>query len=253
MRNVERRPTTGFFFHGRRVLLIALLGVAATLGDAAFGGAAPTPPSAAELRQITVNALATTGRLRSLAGVNGAPAPGMHKPENFKFGGWNMPEQIDAARGYREAHIDLVRTHDAYGPGDIDSRFETNEAPGGALISAQRDVYTLFPDPNADPEIRRAIASARRTSSSHPSSKWAPRRSSVSAAAKARTRHRRATSIATRASRSTSSCTTTAAGPTGTTTASVTGRSGMSRIWGRFSGPARPAILFDSTRRSRER
>jgi xylan 1,4-beta-xylosidase len=126
--------------------------VAATLGDAAFGGAAPTPPSAAELRQLTVNALATTGRLRSLAGVNGAPAPGMHKPEKFTFGGWNMPEQIDAERGYREAHIDLVRTHDAYGPGDIDSRFETNEAPGGALISAQRDVYTLFPDPNADPE-----------------------------------------------------------------------------------------------------
>ena len=76
----------------------------------------------------------------------------MHKPEKFTFGGWNMPETIDAARGYRLAHIDLVRTHDAYGPGDIDSRFETNEAPGGALISAQRDVYTLFPNPNADPE-----------------------------------------------------------------------------------------------------
>ncbi len=76
----------------------------------------------------------------------------MHKPEKFTFGGWNMPEQVDAARGYRLAHIDLVRTHDAYGPGDIDSKFETNEAPGGALISARRDVYTLFPDPHADPE-----------------------------------------------------------------------------------------------------
>ncbi len=76
----------------------------------------------------------------------------MHKPANFTFGGWNMPEQVDASRGYEQARIDLVRTHDAYGPGDIDSRFETSEAPGGALISAQRDRYTLFANLQADPE-----------------------------------------------------------------------------------------------------
>ncbi len=106
----------------------------------------------ADLRKITVDAAAPAGKLRSLAGVNGAPAPSMHKPAEFRFGGWNMPESIDASRGYRLARIDLVRTHDAYGPGDIDSKFETNEAPGGALISAKRDVLTLFPNPNADPD-----------------------------------------------------------------------------------------------------
>ena len=108
--------------------------------------------AAPDLRKVTVDASAVIGPLRSLAGVNGAPAPGMHKPANFRFGGWNMPENVDASRGYRLARIDLVRTHDAYGPGDIDSKFETNEAPGGALISAQRDVLTLFPNPDADPE-----------------------------------------------------------------------------------------------------
>ena len=108
--------------------------------------------AAPDLRKVTVDASAVIGTLRSLAGVNGAPAPGMHKPANFRFGGWNMPENVDASRGYRLARIDLVRTHDAYGPGDIDSKFETNEAPGGALISAQRDVLTLFPNPDADPE-----------------------------------------------------------------------------------------------------
>ena len=40
----------------------------------------------------------------------------MHKPENFTFGGWNMPEQVDASRGYERARIDLVRTHDALWP-----------------------------------------------------------------------------------------------------------------------------------------
>ena len=138
MRNVERRPSSGLLWHVGRVLLICLPGVTAASGTG--------------LRQVHVDAFAPIGTLRSLAGVDGAPAPGMHKPENFTFGGWNMPEQVDASRGYQRARIDLVRTHDAYGPGDIDSRFETNEAPGGALISARRDGYTLFPNPGADPE-----------------------------------------------------------------------------------------------------
>ena len=138
MRNVERRQSFDFLWHVRSVLLICAFGVATA--------------QSAGLRQVDVDAAAPSGTLRSLAGVDGAPAPGMHKPENFAFGGWNMPEGTDASHGYERAHIDLVRTHDAYGPGDIDSRFETNEAPGGALISAQRDLYTLFPNPNASPD-----------------------------------------------------------------------------------------------------
>jgi hypothetical protein len=94
----------------------------------------------------------TIGTLRSLQGVDGAPGPGGHKPENFTFGGWNMKDDVDASVGYRRARIDLVRTHDGYGPGDIDAKFESAEAPGGALISAKRDVFTLFPDPHADPD-----------------------------------------------------------------------------------------------------
>jgi hypothetical protein len=107
---------------------------------------------AADFRKLTVDAASSLGSLRSLQGVNGAPAPGVHKPESFSFGGWNMPEHIDVSRGYRLARIDLVRTHDAYGPGDIDARFESAEAPGGGLISAKRDVLSIFPDPGADPD-----------------------------------------------------------------------------------------------------
>jgi xylan 1,4-beta-xylosidase len=116
--------------------------------------AAAAPPSLRQsgLRKITVDAATTVSTLRSLQGVDGPPGPGGHKPEYFKFGGWNMPDSVDAAAGYRLARIDLVRTHDGYGPGDIDAKFETAQAPGGALISARRDALTLFPNPAADPD-----------------------------------------------------------------------------------------------------
>jgi hypothetical protein len=104
------------------------------------------------LRKLTVEAASTTGTLRSLQGVNGAPGPGGHKPEYFSFGGWNMPDSVDASQGYIWARIDLVRTHDAYGPTDIDARFERAQAPGGALIHADRDALIIFPDREADPQ-----------------------------------------------------------------------------------------------------
>jgi xylan 1,4-beta-xylosidase len=103
-----------------------------------------------DLRKITVDVSSSTGSLRSLQGVNGAPASGAHKPESFKFGGWNMPEKVDVSPGYRLARIDLVRTHDAYGPADIDAKFESAQAPGGGLVSAHRDVYDIFPNAGAD-------------------------------------------------------------------------------------------------------
>ncbi|HXA91791.1 MAG TPA: hypothetical protein VNU73_00990 [Steroidobacteraceae bacterium] len=113
--------------------------------------APPREDAARPLRQLEVDAGTSIGRLRSLLGVNGAPAPGTHKPPYFRFGGWNMPEDVDASRGYREAHIDLVRTHDAYGPGDIDAKFGPLGPPGSSTVSAQRDALGIFPDMRADP------------------------------------------------------------------------------------------------------
>jgi xylan 1,4-beta-xylosidase len=145
---------------------ISLCLVAGSLAAAALAADVDTTPAqvamisapgsaarirAGDLRKITVDASAPpAGRLRSLQGVNGAPAPGAHKPENFKFGGWSMPEHIDVSAGYRMARIDLVRTHDAYGPADIDAKFESAAAPGGGLISARRDLFNIFPNPDAD-------------------------------------------------------------------------------------------------------
>ena len=119
---------------------------------AASAAATPSAPSssqpAPELRRVSVDASKPTGRLRSLLGVNGAPAPGFHKPIRFKFGGWNVPEDTDARPGYHDARIDLIRTHDAYGPGDVDAVFP--EAPG-TLIDGARTALSIFPNPDADP------------------------------------------------------------------------------------------------------
>lgn len=130
-----------------RCIALVMAWLAATVASA-------DPPSLrqSDLRTVTVDASVSIGALQPLLGVDGAPGPGGHKPEYFKFGGWNMRDDVDASEGYRRAHIELVRTHDGYGPGDIDAKFESASAPGGGLISAKRDVLTLFPDPNAAPD-----------------------------------------------------------------------------------------------------
>ena len=132
---------------------ISIVIVMAWLGSTAMAqGSNVTPSTAPPLRKVIVDAGSTAGTLRSLQGVNGAPAPNVHKPLDFRFGGWNMPGEIDATEGYRRARIDLVRTHDSYGPGDIDSRFGPCSGMPDVMAWAHRDVLSIFPDPNADPD-----------------------------------------------------------------------------------------------------
>ncbi|HTW37796.1 MAG TPA: hypothetical protein VMD49_04430 [Steroidobacteraceae bacterium] len=135
--------------------------------DTASGRAQPDGPIACAsvpqardaLRPVAVDVRRTIGHLHSLQGVNGAPAPGMHKPPAFTFGGWNMPEAVDTSAGYREARIDLVRTHDAYGPGDIDAHFNAPPPSGraGAFnVSSARSSLDIYPDASADPNDPRS-------------------------------------------------------------------------------------------------
>jgi len=130
-------------------LLLGLVPVHAAGNESSCDGDAP--PSTAALRTVTVDAAASIGSVRSLQGVNGAPAPGTHKPPDFTFGGWNMPENVNVAAGYREARIDLVRTHDAYGPGDIDAHFGARPPRGGFDVPTGRNALVIFPRAQADP------------------------------------------------------------------------------------------------------
>ena len=46
--------------------------------------------------------------------------------------------------------MDNIADRRTYGPGDIDARFESADAPGGGLISARRDIFDIFPNPEAN-------------------------------------------------------------------------------------------------------
>ena len=96
----------------------------------------------AKLRAVTV-ATEVTGTLRPFNGATGAPgAEFAARPEEAK---------IDISEGYKKARIDLIRTHDAFGPGDIDAKF--GAAKNLPLnIPAERDVLNIFPDMGADAE-----------------------------------------------------------------------------------------------------
>lgn len=133
--------------------LLAALLVLIPLVAMPVRAAAPSPEAPAEptWRAIDVDAASVVGPLRSLQGVNGAPAPDFHKPADFLFGGWNIPSDWDATEGYRAARIDLVRTHDAYGPGDIDAVFGPEHGAPGSVIAAERSVLSIFPRMDADP------------------------------------------------------------------------------------------------------
>lgn len=97
------------------------------------------------LRPMSVDVSATTGRIRSLQGVSGPPIP-------------VLPGLPTLANQFESLGIDLVRTHDSYGPSEIDSHF----CPGGCPNFPFPDVplnyvdtanqNIIFPDPDADPD-----------------------------------------------------------------------------------------------------
>jgi xylan 1,4-beta-xylosidase len=97
------------------------------------------------LRPLSVDVSTSDGEIRSLQGVSGPPLP-------------VFPGLPTLTTQYRSLGIDVVRTHDMYGPSDIDSHF----CPGGcpnfprAVIPPQdltaANMNVIFPDWAADPE-----------------------------------------------------------------------------------------------------
>ena len=102
--------------------------------------------ASAQFRAVTVDAARARGTIRSFQAVNGGPIP-------------VLPNGPDLSARYKEIGIDLVRTHDLYGPTEIDSHFSTSvllpllrdEASRAAFLKAA-NAAILFPDWSADPE-----------------------------------------------------------------------------------------------------
>ncbi len=98
--------------------------------------AAVAAVASGQMRTVQVDAANSIGTIRSLEGVNGPPI--------------SLRAPWDVSRQYREMRIDLVRTHDLFGPTDIDARWTH---PDQFAKAARADAAnTLFPDWNADPE-----------------------------------------------------------------------------------------------------
>jgi xylan 1,4-beta-xylosidase len=96
-------------------------------------------------RHVVVNFTASDGHYKSLQGVDGGPLPLFdHEfpPDAPAFLRW---QPANATLGYRAARIDLIRTHDSLGAGDIDAKFGRLDATPSA-----RSADDIFPDMAAD-------------------------------------------------------------------------------------------------------
>ena len=109
---------------------------------------------AENLVPLHVDAARAVGPLTISRGVNGVPAPGHSKPFAYNGGKVRNPA-IDVSAGYKMAHVDLVRTHDSYGAGDIDAHFGpmADHSAMAPHVPASFDVNDIFPDMVADPAL----------------------------------------------------------------------------------------------------
>jgi hypothetical protein len=89
-------------------------------------------------RTVHVDASKVVGKIRSFQGVNNGPAP-------------LVPGKLPSVtKQYKDLRIDLVRTHDFFGPGDIDAKWTyPSQISKGVGASADK---CIFRDWNADPE-----------------------------------------------------------------------------------------------------
>ncbi len=96
----------------------------------------------ASLREVHVDAAKVTGQIRSFQGVNCGPAP-------------LVPGKLaDVTTQYKDVRIDLVRTHDFFGPTDVDARWPDPDRIAKA-VGASGD-KAIFRDWKADPNDARS-------------------------------------------------------------------------------------------------
>jgi xylan 1,4-beta-xylosidase len=110
--------------------------------------ALPQDTSNSGFRSLNVDAGKVIGEIRSFQGMNGPPSPVMGE----------LPTLV---KPYKDLRVNQVRTHDAMGPSEIDSKFVLGNGELAWLIpdKAQRagvvkagNAAIIFPDWSADPE-----------------------------------------------------------------------------------------------------
>ena len=110
--------------------------------------AVPQDTSTSGFRSLGVDAGTVIGKIRSFQGLNGLPSPVMA----------GLPTLV---KQYKDLRVNQVRTHDAMGPSEIDSKFVLGNGELAWLIpdKDQRagvvkagNAAIIFPDWSADPE-----------------------------------------------------------------------------------------------------
>ncbi|MGA8236752.1 MAG: hypothetical protein WB918_09550, partial [Candidatus Sulfotelmatobacter sp.] len=124
-----------FTYHGVLLLLLCMPSVAQGAPNSGF-------------RSLKIDAGKVIGQIRSFQGLNGPPSPVMA----------GLPTLVQQ---YKDLRVDQIRTHDAMGPSEIDSKFVLGNGELAWLIPdrAQRagvvkagNAAIIFPDGSADPE-----------------------------------------------------------------------------------------------------
>ncbi|HUT89567.1 MAG TPA: hypothetical protein VMY37_08735 [Thermoguttaceae bacterium] len=90
-----------------------------------------------QLRTVEVDAGQVVGVIRSLQGVNGGPL-GI------------VPASPEVSKQYRDLRIDIIRTHDFFGPADVDAQWPAPD-PIAKWVKAD-GAKSIFPRWEADPE-----------------------------------------------------------------------------------------------------
>jgi hypothetical protein len=94
--------------------------------------------SFADTSAVHVDAGNVIGKIRSFQGVNCGPAPLV------------AGKLADVTKQYKDLRIDLIRTHDYFGPTDLDAKFPFDESiPKAVGASGEK---SIFRDWNKDPE-----------------------------------------------------------------------------------------------------
>lgn len=132
---------------GKRVFLAAMAAGALHLGSVIAASVPSRPPSSQGPRHIVVSFVPSGALIKDLQGVDGGPIPTFNARYPRRAPALLTLLPADVTCAYLAARISLVRTHDYFGVGDIDSSFAL--ARGRPMLHG-RDGLDIFRDVSAD-------------------------------------------------------------------------------------------------------
>lgn len=128
-------------------VLAGLCAVACMLAVAPLRADSPASAARPDAKHLIVDCAETRGELKSLQGVDGGPLPLFDHSWPADAPPFLRLQPANVTLGYVAARIDLVRTHDSMGAGDIDANFgQSGDVPKA------REALDIFPRMGSDPD-----------------------------------------------------------------------------------------------------